>query len=149
MLRGLQRTMTRRPGAKTLSTVQLTPEQYLAVRAEASRLDLDVSRYVRSLLAQHVPGFTDDFPRRGTYDRRRLWIASCIRDDDEVVAPAVHAVAWQEAWHRTPAGTEVPTIFKLRIGDDKPQSFKTLRDLLDAMVAIASFDQWRVEGEDN
>jgi hypothetical protein len=140
--------MPRRPDAKTLSNVQLTPAQYTAVQAEASRLDLDVSRYVRNLLAENVPEFVDEIPARGTYARRRQYIGLCIGDGDEVIAPAIYASAWLEEWHRDERGDEVPAVYKLAAPElATPKAFETLRELLDAMGEVAPFDQWRVDGE--
>lgn len=140
--------MARRPGAKTLGNIQLTPEQYAAVQAEASRLSLDVARYVRNLLVENVPGFTDDIPQRGTYDRRRQYIGWCISDDDEVVAPDVPANAWMDAWYRDDSGEKVPAVYNLLVGDAiEPKPFDSLVELLDAMANIAPFEEWRVEGE--
>lgn len=137
--------MPRRKDSRNLS-IQLTPAQYTAVQVEASRRGQDIAAFVRDCLSEQTPGFTDGIARRGTYDRRRQFVALCIGDDDVVTFG--DAQAWLETWHRDDAGNDVPATYNLSTDGGHPRQFETLRELLDAMAEIAPFDQWRVEDEE-
>lgn len=52
--------------------VQLTDEQYAALKRAAADAGVDVSVLIRRVLSEHVDGFPGgDFIQRGTYDRKK------------------------------------------------------------------------------
>lgn len=142
--------MPRNPNSVQFN-IQLSRSQHEALQDAASLAGMDMSQFVRHILGQRVPGFDPDaIPERGTYDRRRRFVGLCISDDDVVTldTTGLHAEAWKDGWHRNTAGEEIPAVYHLAVGDDEPRQFETMKDLLDAMAALASFDAWRVEGEE-
>jgi len=60
--------MPLKPDHKRLQ-IPMTAAQKSAVDREAERLGIGRTELVRSILAQYIPGFPDDMPRRGTYKR--------------------------------------------------------------------------------
>ena len=63
--------MPRKPGYRNLSII-LSPAQYAALEAEATKRGVAVSELAREALATHVPGYpADDVPKRGTHERKK------------------------------------------------------------------------------
>lgn len=58
----------------------LSLPQYVAAKAEADRLDIELSALIRKGLAIVVPEFpADDVPRRGTYRRVTMKVGDWVR----------------------------------------------------------------------